>query len=175
MITLVGCSSVPHKKASIYGKTLNSKEEIYDNNKNIKSSTNYETKEINRIVKNSENNTIEECEAEKTRDLETVLQILTESSIQPLIKNEDKYAVKYENDQFRISQTHCNLTKNNLYVYELVIDSKTKAATSVMKRVGQGLMIVAFSPVLIVMGAVGLVVMGFVNGVLYLEKVANEK
>ena len=36
MITLVGCSSVPHKKASIYGKTLNSKEEIYDNNKNIK-------------------------------------------------------------------------------------------------------------------------------------------
>lgn len=175
MLSIIGCSSVPHNKALIYGKTLNAKENKNDNNTNIKSNTNHKTKEINRIVKNSENNTLEECEADRKKDLDTVLKILKDASIAPLVKNEDKYAVRYENDQFSIKQTNCSKNKEDLYVYELVIDSKTKAAQSLMLTIGQGLVIVALSPVLLVVGAFGLVIMGLVNGVLYLEKVANEK
>jgi hypothetical protein len=174
IFVLVGCSSVPpvpHNKTTIYGKTLNERQNLYNNNPNIRSNTNYETNEINRIVKHSENNTFEECEIEKAKDLETVLEILNESSIQPLIKKQEKYAIIYENEQFRMQQTNCSKNKKDLYIYELIIDSKTEAAKSLMDKIGEGLTLVILSPVIIF----GYILMGVVNGVLYLDKVANEK
>lgn len=56
----------------------------------------------------------------------------------------------------------------------MFIDSKTKASVGTMERVKDVLIIVALSPIFLVMAVVGGVVYVIVNSVLYLEKVANE-
>lgn len=174
ILSLTGCSSVPHNKALIYDKTLNAEDTTGSSDPTISVTRDYKSKEIERIIKNSETKTIEECEIEKNKDLENVLKILNNESIEKLIKKENENSVIYENKQFKVYQSKCYEKKDKLYAYQMFIDSKTKASVGTMERVKDVLIIVALSPILLVMAVVGGVVYVIVNSVLYLEKVASE-
>lgn len=180
IISITGCSSIPHNKPVIYDYKLNEKDNLNkhktDDNNVVSINKNYKSEEIKTIFKRSENVTLEECVTESEKDLKTVLEILNNESTEPLTDiSNGRVVLVYENKQFKVQQIQCSKSdKKNVYVYTMTIDSKTEAGMSAMKKVGYALMLIVISPILLVFGVIGIVIYGFVNGVLYLEKVANE-
>lgn len=186
IISIAGCSSttnkIPHTKPVIYDYKLNEKDSHNNNVNNddkhsvVSVNKNNDNQEIKTIFKRSESVTLEDCITESEKDLKTVLEILNKESIEPLSDvSKGRFGLVYENKQFKVQQIQCAKNdKKNVYVYTMSIDSKTDAGMGAMKKVGYALLIVVLSPILIVFGIVGITIYGFVNGILYLEKVANE-
>lgn len=185
IISITGCTSVshkvPHNKPVIYDYKLNEKDDRKNHNNENKNSVinvgkNYENEEIKTIIKRSESITLEECVIESEKDLKTVLDILNKESTEPLSDiSKGRFGLVYDNKQFKVQQIQCAKNdEKNVYVYKMTIESKTDAGMGAMKKVGYALMLIVLSPILIVFGVIGIVIYGFVNGVLYLEKVANE-